>query len=61
MRVMVRFLGVGKKQKNASGGKVSHLESGLRMLSTFVPQVDPIRLGLRPAKADGRYLISIHK
>jgi len=31
---MVRSLGVGKrkKQKNASGGKVSHLESGLRML-----------------------------
>jgi hypothetical protein len=29
--------------KQASGGKVCHLESGLRMLQAFVPQADHIR------------------
>jgi len=41
---MVRFLAGAKEKTNkASGGKVCHLESGLRMLLTFVPLVNLIR------------------
>jgi len=37
-----------KYEKHASGGKVSHLESGLRMLRALVPRARHIRWRVRP-------------